>query len=484
MASSSGVRHIVVLMLENRSFDHMLGFLKEQNYDVEGLTGTESNPTDPALSDQGPVEQVPVGKMSGTDGYVTNPDPAHEYPDVNVQIFGQTPPPSPSIPENDGFVLSYSGVPDPNGIPVGMAVGKSIMQCFDPAKQLPVLSTLAKEFVLCDHWFSSVPGPTWPNRFFVHAATSNGHTNSPTSLSAVKDELGFSTYGMRTIYENLSDKNLSWNIYYHDFPQSLALTNLHSRLDRFRDFGAYLTDVGQGTLPVYSFIEPRYFEGIGQKANDQHPPHDVREGERLIATVYEALRSNWGLFCQTLLVVLYDEHGGYFDHLPPPPAINPDGRVSSDQPPFGFDRLGVRVPAVLVSPLVGKGMIDHAVYDHTSLLATVKKVFGLPLFLTRRDASANTFEHHLGAGVLRSQEEMPDLSEYADGSASLYSSSLPPSSHGPEAYTPFQKSLIELSNQLNLQTEGDGAVHVAHQLEAFRTKRGQNRIPRTGQPGQ
>ena len=468
MESSSGIRHIVVLMLENRSFDHMLGYLKETNPVIEGLTGSESNPTDPALSDQGPVAQVPVSKLSGTDGYVTSPDPAHEYPDVTLQIFGQVPPPLPPVPQNDGFVLSYSGVPDASGIPVGTGVGKKIMACFDPLLQIPVLATLALEFVLCDHWFASVPGPTWPNRFFVHAATSGGHTNSPSSLSAVKDELGFSTYGMRTIYDGLSEQNLDWSIYYHEFPQSLALTRLHAHLDRFKDCRAFFSDVSGGTLPAYSFIEPRYFDGIDGKANDQHPPHDVREGERLIATVYEALRKNPTLFGQTVLVVLYDEHGGYFDHVPPLPSINPDGRTSTDSPPFGFDRLGIRVPAILVSPLVGSGVVDHAVYDHTSLLATVKKIFGLPHFLTKRDASANTFEGHFSGRSLRNPEDLPDLSVYADPSTTFSPTLTSPS--GAECFSPFQKSLIDLSHQLNLRTEADGSVHIARQLEAFRAR--------------
>lgn len=478
MSPTAGVRHIVVLMLENRSFDHMLGFLKEKMDAVEGLTGTESVPTDPALADQGPVEQITVSKLSGTDGYVTNPGPSHEYPDVTVQIFGQDPPPSPPVPKNDGFVLSYSGVPDTNGVPVGIAAGKTVMQCFSPA-QLPVLSTLAQEFVLCDHWFASVPGPTWPNRFFVHAATSNGHTNSPTSLSVVKDEMGYSTYGMRTIYENLSDQGQSWNIYFHDFPQSLALTNLHSYLGQFKAFDTFLADVARGTLPEYSFIEPRYFNSIDEKANDQHPPHDVREGERLIATVYQALRSNWTLWCQTLLVVVYDEHGGYYDHIPSPSTMNPDGRVSTDQPPFGFDRLGIRVPAMLISPLVGKGVVDHTVYDHTSLLATVKKVFGLPRFLTRRDASANTFERHFATGTPRNQDDTPDLSAYADGSAPIFSGGMSSPSSGHEPYSDFQKSLLDLSHHLNLQTEEDAAGHITQQLAAFRKKTENNQTAST-----
>ena len=472
MASTSGIQHIVVLMLENRSFDHMLGYLKAQDSNIEGLTGTEANPTDPSLLDQGNVEEVTVSQLSGNAGYVTTLDPAHEYPDVTVQVFGQTPPPSPPTPENDGFVLSYSNVPDANGIPVGMAIGRTIMQCFESVKQLPVLSKLAQAFVLCDHWFASVPGPTWPNRFFVHAATSGGHTDSPTSLASVKDEMGFSTYGMRTIYENLSDQQQSWNIYYHDFPQSLALTNLHSHMDRFKTFDSFRTDVDNGTLPAYSFIEPRYFNSIDQKANDQHPPHDVQEGEKLIASVYTVLQSNWSLWCQTLLVVLYDEHGGYYDHVPPPSAVNPDGQVSTDQPPFQFDRLGVRVPAILISPLVPKGVVDHTVYDHTSLLATVKKLFQLPRFLTKRDALAATFERHFSSGTVRLQSDMPDLSAWATGaSQAMHGSPVAAAPLAPEPLSSFQKSLVELSQQLNLpagfRTELEAGTHVTQQLAMF-----------------
>jgi phospholipase C len=451
----------------------MLGFLKDTDGDIEGLTGSESNPIDPALSGQGSVAPVRVSRFSGTDGYVTDPDPAHEYPDVTLQIFGETPTPSPPIPRNDGFVLSYSRVPDSGGVPVGTQTGRTIMECFDPVPQLPVLTTLARAFVLCDHWFSSVPGPTWPNRFFVHAATSNGHTNSPAILSAIQDELGFSTYGMRTIYDSLSDQDLEWTIYYHDFPQALALTNLHSCLDRFQGFGSFLSDVAEGTLPAYSFIEPRYFNGIDGKANDQHPPHDVRDGERLIATVYEALRNNISLFEETLLVVLYDEHGGYFDHVPPPPSINPDGRISADDPPFCFDRLGIRIPALLISPLVPPGGIDHTVYDHTSIPATVKKIFGLPRFLTKRGASAHTFEAHVAGRTPRDSADMPVLSAYADGSDSLYATPLSFPSIRDGLLTPFQQSLIDLSHLLNLRSEADVSAHLAQQLDAFRGKRKQ-----------
>jgi phospholipase C len=129
----------------------------------------------------------------------------------------------------------------------------------------------------------------------------------------------------------------------------------------------------------------------GSPASDQHPPHHLMAGERLIAWVYDTLRSNPALWRRTLLLLLYDEHGGFYDHVPPPAAAPPDD-ASAGSGQFTFDRLGVRVPALLISPWVRKGRADHRVYDHTSLLATLKGLFGLPAFLTRRDASANPLD--------------------------------------------------------------------------------------------
>src|SRR5262249_16070995 len=148
----------------------------------------------------------------------------------------------------------------------------------------------------------------------------------------------------------------------------------------FSHFFDFDSDIRAGILPAYSFIEPRFFNTSANGANDQHPPHDVREGERLIASVYDSLRSVEGVWQQSLLIVTYDEHGGFYDHEPPPPAKNPDGR-SSSTPRFAFDRLGVRVPALLVSPWVPAGHIESTLYDHTSILCFVKKHFGLPAFL-------------------------------------------------------------------------------------------------------
>jgi phospholipase C len=389
------IKYVVVLMLENCSFDFLLGFLKPayQGQAFEGLTGAETVPLDPLT---GVMDPVPVAKASTPDFYVTPVDPAHELPDTTLQLYGQTTAPPGGQPLNNGFVASYSRQKDANGNLLGPTGGRRIMSCLDPTL-LPVHTALARNFLVCDHWFSSVPGPTWPNRFFVHAATAAGHDESPTTLQIIGANLGLRRYAMRTIYENLMDQGKTWKIYLHDVAQAFALNNLHSYMDRFQLFEpnpfretSFLQDVAAGTLPSYSFIEPRYFGLPGLPANDQHPPHDLRQGEKLIATVYDALRSNPAVWRQCLFVLLYDEHGGYYDHVPPPTAVSPDG-IPSPTSGFDFTRSGIRVPVILVSPWLPKGQVDQRVYDHTSLLATVKELFGLPNFLTRRDAAANRF---------------------------------------------------------------------------------------------
>ena len=385
----AGIRHVVVLVLENQSFDRLLGWvtLPDRAQRLDGLTGQESVPAAPP----DPGNLVPVSKISTTDAYVTDPGPGHSIDDATLQIFGQRRVPDPPVPKNNGFVLSYAEQPGPGGHPIGPAAGRTIMQCLDPAL-VPVISTLTQNFVVCDHWFSSVPGPTWPNRFFLHAGTANGLLDTPETAGQLASKFFTSPYRMRSIFENLMDAGHSWKVYYDDYGQTFAFRNLHPYVSRWERFEAFARDVARGALPEYSFIEPRGFSAPGWPANDQHPPHSVLEGERLIANVYDTLRSAEDVWRQCLFVLLYDEHGGFYDHVPPPAAVVPD--ATSGHAQFGFDRLGVRVPAILVSPWVGEGIADHTVYDHTSLPATLKTMFGLPRFLTARDAAAATFEHN------------------------------------------------------------------------------------------
>lgn len=351
-------------MLENRSFDHMVGYLRSASYSIDGLTGAEANYRDP-------VHQLPPPvHVSATAPYVPdlNPSPGHELSNVTVQIFGANPRPVPSVGTNVGFVADYASI-------AGAAMAPSVMRCFS-ADMLPALTTLAHEFAICDRWFSSMPGPTWPNRFFAHCATSGGFIDNT-----------LRNYPMRTIFQNLSDAGIDWRIYYHDFPpQSLALANqrqyFSSKYELF--FQAFIRDCANGLLPRYSFIEPRYFNFLGDRANDQHPNHGVVGGELLIAQVYEALRASpqWP---DSMLVVTWDEHGGFYDHVSPQTAVAPDDHTAA----FDFASYGLRVPAVVVSPLVPKGTISNRTYDHTSILATAKALFDLPTFLTRRDAAAS-----------------------------------------------------------------------------------------------
>lgn len=370
------VQHIVVLMLENRSFDHMLGYMKSEIPSLNGLDGTEWNPEDAS----NPVVKVPVSNDAGYMDLAA--DPSHWTPDVLDQIYsvykcGTKPPNLPAIGPNMSFVSNYS-YRNNNSLPDA----HKIMRCFAPGR-LPALTTLAREFAICDSWYSSLPGQTWPNRMFVHAATSDGHIDNQ-----------LYDYDIETIYHRLEDASRSWKIYFHDIPQSLALQRLRADAfkDRFQVFHEFLADAREGTLPDYSFIEPRYYDFAFKRANDQHPNHDVSMGDVLIADVYEAVR-NSPLWEQILLVILWDEHGGIYDHAFPsqPQVPCPDGKVSVD-PPFNFDLVGVRVPAILISPFIPKGEVDHTQYEHASVPATLVKLFGLSGFLTKRDAAANTFE--------------------------------------------------------------------------------------------
>jgi phospholipase C len=380
---SDKIEHIVVLMLENRSFDSMLGGLYAKSSAFEGLSGNESNP----LSDRPDVQVWCNDATDNASMSVPTPDPGELWIDINMQLFGLGGSPGNDAPLMNGFVNNYVRQTDN---PRADYRPESIMHYYTP-EQVPVISQLAKQFAVCDQWFASAPCQTWPNRFFLHTGTAGGYeNNSPAHFP----------YLMNTVFNRLNEAGKSWGIYYHDFPQTLTLTNLWPHLAHFHFFDDFKTDAKNGTLPAYSFIEPRYFPDL-KLPNDQHPPHNVGMGEELIADVYNAVRSspNWQ---KTLLIITYDEHGGCYDHVAPPLAVPPD---NSNPQPFGFDRYGVRVPAVLVSPFIAPGTILRAVpdgsvshdgppypFDHTSVIATVRKCFSLGGPLTNRDAVAPDLE--------------------------------------------------------------------------------------------
>jgi len=379
-------RHLVVLMLENRSFDHMLGFLKSPEYPIEGLTGNETNP--PAAEGGLPV----VVSRDAHSVHDLNPDPGHDFIDVNVQIFGSKDG-TLSGPTMQGFVQDYALVSN------HMEQGANIMKCFT-ADTLPVLSTLAQQYAVCDHWYSSVPGPTIPNRLFAHAASSAG--------SVTQDAIA-SPAIVKTIFEVMDDPENPSSFRIYAPGASILMANLYLARHQqgFHPYGEFRNDCLKGDLPEYTFIEPSYDDDVanGVFATSQHPDFPVNQGEALISDVYNALRDGpqWQT---TLLLIVYDEHGGIFDHVLPPAAVKapafadlPDPAPSTD-PPFAFDRLGVRVPAVFVSPFMKAGTIISEPFDHCSIVATVRKLFCLDKTpFNWREAQAATFENILNLPV-------------------------------------------------------------------------------------
>jgi phospholipase C len=398
IAMFQGVKRFVVLMLENRSFDHLIGYLKAVNPKVMGLTGSEFNQKNPNSPADPPIK---VGRASS---FVMTFDPGHEYYDVKIQLYGPLKDADPSLPPlanpasdpapMTGFIASATQAVDFSGDE------NLVMQCFQP-DQLPVLTTLTTEFALFNFWYSSLPGPTWPNRFFIHAATSGGLTDSP-STGQIVAGFGFQD---GTIYERLKDAGMDWCIYHDGLPQTAGIFSLRDEYinpltKRFQVMDNFFNDVKNGALADYSFIEPRYDTGNNYlDGNSMHPLNDIRKGEDLLKRVYEALR-NSRYWTDTMLIITFDEHGGFYDHQPPPATVptGDDSQYANPNYSFPFNRLGVRVPAIVVSAYTAKGTIigdapaDPAtVFDHSSVLATVEKRFGLAP-LTKRDEAANTLE--------------------------------------------------------------------------------------------
>jgi phospholipase C len=270
-----------------------------------------------------------------------------------------------------------------------LAKADEIMKCF-PESEIPVLAFLATQYAVLINWFASVPGETWPNRQYAHAATSHGTANI---------KIGF--YTDDTVFQRLSEADQSWDIYHDGVAQVWAYPKLWlSGVERFHDMDQFFADVERGTLPAYTFIEPNHGFGRGD-GNSQHPGNNTIKGdsflagEALMARIYNALVANPALFSRTLLLITYDEHGGFFDHIPPNAVSNPDG---IDDPDTGFDfRLtGVRVPAVAVSPLIAAGTLDDTFYDHASIAATVRRRFApATASLGQRETEANVLLEHL-----------------------------------------------------------------------------------------
>ena len=420
MTNGSGlasVNHVVMLMLENRSFDHLLGFLYAGQGNVsptgqpfDGLTGTESNPDATGTA-------VTVSRIEPTtpNAYLMpGADPGEGYMATNNQLFGsETGPASSSqVPAMQGFVQDFAYTLGWESHSSGFSIqtgttADSIMGCFTP-EALPALSALARGYAVCDQWFASVPTETLPNRAFACSATSQGHMDDKTR-----------TFTSPSIFGLLGQHNISWAIcgYTAEPLTKSTFTDIASAANgTIATFADFQAAAAAGTLPAFTFLEPSW----GSTGNSQHPNYDVALGEQLIHDVYEALRSGSG-WPQTLLVITYDEHGGCYDHVPPPSgAVPPD----QDAGEFGFDftRFGVRVPAVLVSPLIAAGTVFRVPagttpIDHTSVLKTVQQRWGLPS-LTARDAAAPSLGGVLTLATPRTDDALAGVTVPVSGAAS------------------------------------------------------------------
>ncbi len=358
------IDHIVVLMLENRSFDHMLGYLSLEGgrTDVDGLAAGMANEH---AGRRYPVFHLPRNEVA------SKPlDPDHSGEAAAKQIHGGA---------MDGFVAAYAETLAKRGV---VAADPSPIMGYFNAADLPTYDHLAAEFTICDRWHSSVPGATWPNRLYALTGGADG---------SLDDRAGPPLYDKHSFVRHLDAAGVPWRWYsyspgtlrcadkeylvgHHDhfaFVDKVKLkweVKLEDEVVIDEDSSSFLEDAVTGNLAAVSWIDPNFYDLnlVGSPSNDDHPPSDVFEGQELVFRVYNALASGpkWD---KTLLIVVYDEHGGFHDHVAPPAAPDDD--------PVNFGRYGVRVPALIASPWVPRGAVSHTLFDHTSIIKTILQRF-------------------------------------------------------------------------------------------------------------
>lgn len=441
--------HVVSVMFENRSFDNLLGRLYPPGEvaSFEGVLGKDlSNPI-PSYAPGAERGVVPYHVATSMDA--PNPDAGEEHPHTNTQLFGtvapdenrflsyetmQPPfnaPDDPArVPTMDGFVLDYVNAfrSEMGRLPVYDEYAQ-IMSGYTP-EQVPVISTIARGFATFDHWFCEVPSQTFTNRSFYHAATASGLVVNAAARPGAAPALdSFPKHNdAETIFERLDAAGLSWRVYV-DPGMPLSITGmihrprLHTRFaTQFSTLDDFFDDAEHGTLPTYSFIEPNLLHAH----NDYHPaynalfpglsadpPSSILGGEDLLARIYSAIRSSstkdGSNFANTLFLVAFDEHGGNYDHVPPPPAPPPDPAAPTGEMGFRFDRSGVRIPTVAVSAYIDPKTVVNQEYRNTSLIRTLRERFSLGPPLTGRDAVAADIAPILTRDTPRPQEDWPEV---------------------------------------------------------------------------
>jgi phospholipase C len=329
----SGIDHIVVVMMENRSFDHYLGWLPGADGKQAGLTYTDAN-----------------GAAHDTH-HLTTPagcgfnDPDHSYEGGRTEF-------------NDGACDGWLRAGSNDELSIG----------YFEAADLGFYGRAATEWTVCDRYFAAMMAPTFPNRFFLHSAQTDRTTTSIDKIAT-----------MPTIWDSLAAKGVTGRYYYSDVPIT-ALWGL-KHLDISENISEFYLAAATGTLPPVSYVDPGFLgEAIPGMSEDEHPLADIRLGQHFLGKVHDAIVAspNWE---RTVLVVTYDEWGGFFDHVPPPVGPDPN-------PDLGAGLRGFRVPCLVISPRARRGYVAHGLYDHTSVLKMIEWRHGLPA-LTVRDAAAN-----------------------------------------------------------------------------------------------
>lgn len=338
------IDNVVIVQMENRSFDHYFGSysLDEGRTEVEGLRADMANPT----TDSG--VDVPIEWLASD--YIIHPDPGHSHGACMDQW---------NAGANDGFVRDWERLLSEEEYEekLGWAMG------YYKREQLPVYYTLADHFTLCDHWFCSMLGPTWPNRFYSYAATSDGSRDNKSALTS------------ETIFDKLQASGVSVSIYAQTILSLTLMTPFGKSHGLPKGLKKFFADAANGNLPQVSIVEPDY------SLNDDHPPQDVRLGQAFVSSIYEALRTSpqWD---RTLMIVFYDEHGGFYDHVAPP-TVEGEERDT-------FEQLGFRVPGMLIGPMVKRGHVMKNVVDHSSLPKLLSDIFGIAQ-INERAAKSGSF---------------------------------------------------------------------------------------------
>src|SRR4051812_2704 len=342
---NSGIEHIVVAMMENRSFDHVLGW----------LPGAEGRPAGLAYLDSNGVSHATYPLAPDYQG-CGHPDPDHSYDGARVEYDGGA---------CDGWLRAGSN----DEYAIGYYVESDV----------PFLAQAAPGWTACDRYFAAILGPTFPNRFYMHAAQTDRLSNT------------FTLSTLPTIWDRLADAGISGRYYFSDAPFLGLWGPKYASISRTLDH--FLEDCAAGTLPQVSYVDPRFIDEETGTSNDDHPHSDIRNGEVFMNEVYSAVTSS-PAWKHTVLVINFDEWGGFFEHVPPTAApIPPTSAAAGDADGL----LGFRVPCLVISPYAPRQVVSHTPFDHTSILKLIEWRWNLEP-LTVRDATANNLALALDFG--------------------------------------------------------------------------------------